>query len=509
MNVTHFTTDMTAPASLGAALVASILIQTTAVLFVGLVIAWMLRRRGAAVRSDWYRILLVAGLLAPCARATVGLGAPRVHLPIAFFDRVIPTAGEPSIAATSVASRPSETAENPSANRSTNLGTSNERALIVSARAENSAGGVPIQSVDVNQPTPSTSAASGRASSWFNLTVVAFYTVWILLSAILVWRFGWSMIGAMRLIRAGTDAEPELADRCRRLARALRVQPPGLARSPFVTGACVFGWRRPMILLSETEAGTNDDVLIHELAHIARNDCLWKLLAEFAAALFWFQPLLWRLKSRIQECAEEVCDDYVIQFGAERCDYADRLTRLAERFVPRTTPVGIGVVSFRSSLGHRVTRILDSKRELQTRTGRKTIAGLLCGAVAVVLAVSLIDVGRPPNRAAGAATDDVPSSASTGPNKLIPAKEEHGDVVTVRGQVLQADGRPAVGAKVSAIWNVDTSEVEYRPIATVTTSPSGLFELVYRKSQLGKIPDRVDAWTKTVLEVKAEGCGVE
>ena len=112
--------------------------------------------------------------------------------------------------------------------------------------------------------------------------------------------------------------------------------------------------------------------------------------------VLWLQPLLWRLKSRMQECAEEVCDDYVVQFGTDRCDYADRLARIAERFVPAATQVGIGIVSYRSSLGRRVSRILDSSRRLQTQAGRKAIAALASGAIAVVLAVSLIDFDRSP-----------------------------------------------------------------------------------------------------------------
>jgi hypothetical protein len=45
------------------------------------------------------------------------------------------------------------------------------------------------------------------------------------------------------------------------------------------------------------------------------------------------------------------------------------------------------------------------------------------------------------------------SSASPGPatNQLLPSHEEHGDEMTVRGQVLKPDGQPAAGARVSAV----------------------------------------------------------
>jgi protocatechuate 3,4-dioxygenase beta subunit len=133
----------------------------------------------------------------------------------------------------------------------------------------------------------------------------------------------------------------------------------------------------------------------------------------------------------------------------------------------------------------------------------------MSGAVAVVLAASLIDVGHQPDRAAGAATDVVLSPPTTDQPQLTPTKEEHGDLVSVRGQVLTAAGRPAVGAKISLIWEADTWEALYRPIATVTTASNGRFELAYRKSQFGKIRNRVDEWKRTVIEVQADGCCAE
>ena len=226
---------------------------------------------------------------------------------------------------------------------------------------------------------------------------------WLVVAAILVARLVGSLLGARRLIAAAADAEPELIERCRELAAHIGVRFPRMKRSPFVPGACVFGWRRPAILLPECDAEVGDDVLIHELAHIARRDGFWKSLSETAAALLWFQPLLWRLKSRMQFCAEEVCDDFVVQFGTDRCAYADRLTRIAEQLAARANQrriqqVGIGIVSFRSSLGRRVCRILDSRRRLTIRPGRKTVAGLVCGAAATVFVVSLFDIDRRPAR---------------------------------------------------------------------------------------------------------------
>ena len=298
---------------------------------------------------------------------------------------------------------------------------------------------------------------------------VTFCATWLCVAAVLVARLAGSLVGARRLISVAIEAEPELIERCEKLADQIGVRCPRLKRSPFVAGPCVFGWRRPVILLPDSETQIDDDVLIHELAHIARRDGFWKTLSEACTVLLWFQPLLWRLKSRMQFCAEEVSDDFVVQFGTDRCAYADRLTRIAEEFAARSREfrieqVGIGIVSFRSSLGRRVCRILDSRRRLTVRAGRRMVAGLVCGAAAVIFAVSSFEIDQQPAWPRSRWTRQNPDEDGTraGPRqtlpqtlggsamiKLVPSKEASGDVVKVRGTVQRPDGapRPARGSR--------------------------------------------------------------
>jgi len=90
----------------------------------------------------------------------------------------------------------------------------------------------------------------------------------------------------------------------------LRICAPDVLLSPFLPGPCLVGLRRPAVLLPDGQRSLSvRDALIHELAHLKRHDCHWNLLRQAAVALYFFQPLLGMLSSRIERSDEEVCDD--------------------------------------------------------------------------------------------------------------------------------------------------------------------------------------------------------
>ena len=72
------------------------------------------------------------------------------------------------------------------------------------------------------------------------------------------------------------------------------------------------GWRAPVVLLPETwltwESERLIAVLRHELAHVARRDYFWNIVAACFHAIYWFSPAAWIVTRNIRLTAELAAD---------------------------------------------------------------------------------------------------------------------------------------------------------------------------------------------------------
>ncbi len=132
-------------------------------------------------------------------------------------------------------------------------------------------------------------------------------------------------------------------------------------------------------------------VLAHERSHIRQGDFYLQLLAGLYACIFWFSPLGWWLKRKLNELGEAISDRAGLEEAASRASYAQILLEFAA--LPRPTLTGVAMART-SHLSQRIERLLNesSFRQAFAGSGRRTILAVILVPSALLTATSLVSV---------------------------------------------------------------------------------------------------------------------
>ncbi|MBJ7486372.1 M56 family metallopeptidase, partial [Brevundimonas sp.] len=159
--------------------------------------------------------------------------------------------------------------------------------------------------------------------------------------------------------------------------------PPRLSASPRVAGPLSWGLSPGAILIDRTSLSAPDTaaaILSHELAHLRRRDWLFLMLSRLALALFWFNPLVWKVAADLASASEDAADAEAVRH-VDRHTYARTLIGLAA--VPNS-PVALAMAADPRSLKRRIKRLMTA-----SRTPRRPLAIGLSIAALVVVATPL------------------------------------------------------------------------------------------------------------------------
>jgi hypothetical protein len=130
-------------------------------------------------------------------------------------------------------------------------------------------------------------------------------------------------------------------------------------------------------------------VLLHEMAHIRRRDCLVRSLARLGCALQWFNPLAHLAMRRLYAEQESACDDVVLVAGMSAPDYAGHLLDIVAASVPTMVEDAALAMGRRSELENRMFAILDNTRLRQAPSRRTRLIVTAATVAAVVLVGTL------------------------------------------------------------------------------------------------------------------------
>jgi beta-lactamase regulating signal transducer with metallopeptidase domain len=148
-----------------------------------------------------------------------------------------------------------------------------------------------------------------------------------------------------------------------------------------------WGLRRPVILLDRDTLRAPeeaDSILAHEVAHVARRDWPSLILSRLAVALFWFNPLVWRLDREVAQQAEEAADSDAAT-RVEPSRYAQTLLDWA-RLSGRSALPANAIAAGEPGLSRRVKAILDGRIARRSGSAGAVAAMLACAAFAAPVA---------------------------------------------------------------------------------------------------------------------------
>jgi beta-lactamase regulating signal transducer with metallopeptidase domain len=225
--------------------------------------------------------------------------------------------------------------------------------------------------------------------------------LWAIGAAAVLARLGAGLWRARRLANAAHLVAVERIG-----SRSIEVRVSAAIETPAVTGLFA-----PVVLLPRDAHTWSDErrhvVLLHELAHVTRRDCLASAVVQIACAMHWFNPLAWIAARRLRIERELAADDLVLDAGARASSYAEHLLELATMHADvRAIPSGALAMAERSQVALRIRAVLAAGRS-RAPVGRGRIAAL--GAIAATI-VSAIACATP-DRASSPAAPSTAASA--------------------------------------------------------------------------------------------------
>jgi beta-lactamase regulating signal transducer with metallopeptidase domain len=387
-----------------------------------LLLAWGLTRALRQASASIRHLIWTAGLAGVLVMPLLALVTPRLEVSLPTIDAAAP----PRAPAPVVRSAPAASTLAPSVPSGVSI-------LVNTATAPRSRSlreGLPSWS-DVNRALP---------------------LVWLAIVFIALARIA---LGTVRLSswtqRALPVVDGEWLALARRLADRLRIERPvSLLRSGRACIPMTWGIVYPVVLLPNDADDWSVDrraiVLLHELAHVQRFDALTQFIAQFAVALFWFNPLVWIAARQMRAERERACDDVVLACGARASDYASDLLQIARGLTGAAGAPAVAALAMarRGEFEGRLLAILDPRTRRQSVSRARTL-----GASLGVIMLSLPLAALAPATATPPMTQPRVSVAPRTPK--LPASLPSAPSATIRAADTRASSRKHADTAVLAL----------------------------------------------------------
>lgn len=133
------------------------------------------------------------------------------------------------------------------------------------------------------------------------------------------------------------------------------------------------GWIEPIILLpialvNQLSIKEIESIILHEWAHILRNDYFFNLMTSFVQMVLFFNPFAYLFNKEISLQREIACDSFVLTTSVEKLDYLNTLFKMAtgirakDAAIQNTSKWTMGFLNIPNELLYRVKFLTNTKR---------------------------------------------------------------------------------------------------------------------------------------------------
>jgi beta-lactamase regulating signal transducer with metallopeptidase domain len=159
--------------------------------------------------------------------------------------------------------------------------------------------------------------------------------------------------------------------------------------SEIINIPCVIGHLKPVVLLpagllTGLTQKQIEVILLHELGHVRRSDYLISSLQNIFISIYFFNPFVHWISSKMDEERENACDDIAISVSGDPLFYAHTLKEFAE--MKNNNALAVAITGHKNLLLNRITRLFVRDVSF-TKTYGKTLTAitlfLLCAGFTV------------------------------------------------------------------------------------------------------------------------------
>jgi beta-lactamase regulating signal transducer with metallopeptidase domain len=219
------------------------------------------------------------------------------------------------------------------------------------------------------------------------------------------------------------------------------------------------GWR-PVVLLpaeaTQWPIARRRVVLLHELAHVKRWDCLTQTVARVVCAFFWPNPLVWVAARRMCVEREQACDDLVLNGGCKASDYAAQLLEIAQSY--RRRPEAAAIAMARSpQIKGRIAAIVDPTRARRSSPAAAAIILACTGAFILSVGGRGVDASRGPEEESALRRQQIAQLQA-----FARAKEKQSQELAAKaGEQISPEFQRFFAAAIRGDWRTVTNRYEY------------------------------------------------